>query len=99
MDEASLTTWIGEELANARRDPKRQAQLKRLAKKAKASAKHLHTESLPVGSYQRQLAHMHQRKLAREAMHLGYQMPDEDIKELGMHVVGHAAGLGLGISL
>lgn len=99
MNANALNAWIHEEIRASSRDPKRQERLKKLAEKAKASAKHLHAEALPVGSYQRQIAMVHQRKLATEAMQLGYQMPDEDLQELGLHVAGHALGLGLGLSL
>ncbi|MBU2834217.1 hypothetical protein HF673_00095 [Acidithiobacillus thiooxidans] len=97
INENALNGWIVTELQASRRDPKRQAQLKRLAEKAKAAAQHLHADALPVGSYQRQLAMVHQRKLASEALQLGYQIPDEDLQELGLHVAGHALGLGLSL--
>lgn len=97
MNENALYRWIAEEMQAAYRDPKRQAQLKRLAEKTKAAAKHLHADALPVGSYQRQLALVHQRKLATEALQLGYQPPEEEIKALGLHVAGHALGLGLAL--
>lgn len=97
INENALNDWIVTELQASRRDPKRQVQLKRLAEKAKANARHLHADALPVGSYQRQLARVHQRKLAAEAMQLGYHIPDEDLQELGLHVAGHALGLGLAL--
>ena len=85
--------WLADELAHA--GPRRKAQLAKLAAHLKRAERHPHAEALPVGSYQRQIARVHERKMLAEAMNLGFQPQDEEIKELGLHLAEHALGLSL----
>ena len=85
--------WLADELAHA--GPRRKAQLAKLAAHLKRAEQHQHANTLPVGSFQRQLAQRHERKMVSEAMNLGFHAKDEEIKELALHVAGHSLGLSL----
>ncbi|MHB1659534.1 hypothetical protein [Thiomonas sp.] len=88
-----IRAWLGDELAHA--GPKRRAQLAKLAEHLHRAEKHQHANALPVGSFQRQIARIHERKMVAEAMHLGFHPPEEEIKELGLHLAGRSLGLSL----
>ncbi len=85
--------WLADELAHA--GPRRRAQLAKLADHLKRAEQHIHAAALPVGSFQRQIARIHERKMVSEAMHLGFHPQEEELKELGLHVAGQALGLSL----
>lgn len=86
--------WLAEERARGC-GPRRRAQLARLAEHLKRAEAHPHANALPVGSFQRQIARRHERKLVQEAMHLGFHLREEELKELGLHAAGQALGLSL----
>ena len=88
-----IRAWLAEELAHA--GVRRKAQLAKLAEHLQHAGMHPHADSLPVGSFQRQLARRHERKLVHEAMRLGFEPPDEQLKELGLHLAGQSLGLSL----
>ena len=85
--------WLAEELAHA--GPRRRAQLAKLADHLKRADQHIHAAALPVGSFQRQIARIHERKVVSDAMHLGFHPQEEDLKELGLHLAGQSLGLSL----
>ena len=85
--------WLADELAHA--GPRRRAQLAKLAEHLKKAEQHQHANALPVGSFQRQIARIHERKMVSEAMGLGFHPHEDEIKELGLHVAGQALGLSL----
>jgi hypothetical protein len=90
---SDIRGWLAEELAHA--GPRRKTQLAKLAEHLRKAEQHQHANALPVGSFQRQIARIHERKMVAEAMHLGFHPPEEDLKELGLHVAGQSLGLSL----
>ena len=88
-----ISAWLAAEWPKA--GPHRRAQLLHLAEHLKHADRHIPAGALPVGGFQRQLALRHERKLAREAMHLGFHPPEEAVKEMGLHAVGRSLGLSL----
>ncbi len=85
--------WLTDELSHA--SPRRKAQLAKLAGHVQRAEQHMHASALPVGSFQRQLAQRHERKMLSEAMGLGFHPQDEEIKELALHLAGQSLGLSL----
>jgi hypothetical protein len=95
---AEIRGWLADELAHAGPagcSPRRRAQLAKLAEHLKRAEQHIPAAALPVGSFQRQIARIHERKMVSEAMHLGFHPQEEELKELGLHVAGQALGLSL----
>ena len=98
-----IRAWMAAELAHASPagcspagcNPRRRAELAKLLEHLKRAEVHQHANALPVGSFQRQLARRHERKLVHEAMHLGFQPQEEELKELGLHIAGQSLGLSL----
>ena len=86
--------WLAGEFAHATSQHRR-LQLARLTEHLKRAEAHPHANALPVGSFQRQIARRHERKLVQEAMHLGFHLREEELKELGLHAAGQALGLSL----
>jgi len=86
----ALDQWAHQELERARYDGRRE----RLKKLLADLHKHPDSLALPVGSPQRLLSEQHERKVLQQAMNMGYQPPEQQIKELGLHV-GLELGLGL----
>ena len=97
--EKDIRAWLVEELGRAGSagggSARRKAQLAKLAEHLQQAGGHPHADSLPVGSFQRQLARRHERKLVHEAMRLGFEPPEEQLKELGLHLAGQSLGLSL----
>lgn len=91
--EKDIRAWLAEELGHA--GARRKAQLAKLAEHLQHASAHPHADSLPVGSFQRQLAKRHERKLVHDAMRLGFEPPEEQLKELGLHLAGQSLGLSL----
>jgi len=85
--------WLVQEWSGA--DKRRKAELSKLAEQLKKVQGHPHADAFPVGSYQRQLARVRERKLILAAKHAGFQPSDEQLKELGLHLAEHALGLSL----
>lgn len=86
----ALDQWARQELENTRYEGRRD----RLKKLLADLHKHPDSLSLPVGSPRRLLAETHERTVMRQAVHLGYQPPEQELKELGLHL-----GLGMGLGL
>lgn len=96
---AEIRVWLAEELAHCNPSPgcnhKRKEKLAALAEHLRRAEQHQHANALPVGSFQRQTARRHERKLVSEAMRLGFQPQEEELKELGLHAAGQSLGLSL----
>ncbi len=88
-----IQRWLREEIQAA--GPRRKAQLAQLSERLRQVEAHPAPDTLPAGSTQRLLARSRERKLTRAAMHLGYAPPEEQIKELGLHLAGQSLGLSL----
>jgi len=89
-NEQSLDQWVHQELDRTRYEGRR----KRLEKLLADLHKHQSSMSLPVGSPQRLVAEQNERKVLQQAMSMGYQPPEQQIKDLGLHI-GLELGLGL----
>ncbi|MEY2340978.1 hypothetical protein AB4090_02575 [Acidithiobacillus sp. IBUN Pt1247-S3] len=87
---ADIEHWATEFMGKTRVEVKRE-RLKRLLA---GLHRHPDSASLPVGSPQRILVQSHERNLMQEAVHLGYEPPEQVLKELGLHL-GLEVGLGL----
>ncbi len=91
---SDIKLWMEYELSHA--DRRKKERLEKLAVHLKRAEQYAHANALPVGSYQRQIAKRHERKLVAEAMHLGFQPANEEIiRELGIHLAGSSLGLSL----
>ncbi|UTV80119.1 hypothetical protein MQE22_08795 [Acidithiobacillus sp. YTS05] len=86
----ALEHWVTADLERSREENRR-AKLKKLLAEIH---QHPDSRSLPAGSSQRLLVESHERKVMQSAMDLGYEPPEQVLKELGLHL-GVELGLGL----
>ena len=86
----ALEQWALADLNHSRNEARRERLKKLLADL------HRHPDSgvLPVGSAQRLMVESHERRVLQDATHLGYEPPEQAIKDLGIHL-GLELGLGL----
>jgi hypothetical protein len=95
-DLRKLQAWIAAEIAaGGGKEKGRIRELLKLSDRLHHEIKHMSVDALPVGSFQRQIAQIHTKRVMRLAMHAGYHPPEEDIKELGLQVAGQSMGLSL----
>lgn len=86
-------SWLAGELAHA--GPRRKAELMKLVEHVNRAGQHPSSATFPVGSFQRQIAQLHERKIIKEAVGRGFQPHEDDLKELGLHIAGQSLGLCL----
>jgi len=86
----ALEQWALASLDRSRDEAKRE----RLKKLLTELHRRPDSQSLPVGSSQRLLAETHERQVMEQAIHLGYQPPEQAVRDLGLHL-GLELGLGL----
>lgn len=85
-----IERWALESLDRTRQDHRRE----RLKKLLANLHRHPDSAALPVGSSQRLVAQSHERQPMQEAVNLGYEPPEQVIKEMGLPL-----GLELGVGL
>lgn len=85
-----IEQWALDSLDRTRQESRREQLRKLLAN----LHRHPDSAALPVGSSQRLVARSHERQLMQEAVNLGYEPPEQVIKEMGLHL-GLELGLGL----
>jgi len=86
---SEIEQWVLNELGWTKQESRREQLQKLLAD----LHKHPDSASLPVGSTERLIARSHEKTVTQRAMDLGYEPPEQAIKEMGLHVV--ELGLGL----
>ncbi|MBU2754984.1 hypothetical protein HFU84_07000 [Acidithiobacillus sp. CV18-2] len=86
----AIEEWARETMAKTDREAKRE----RLRRLLAGLHRHPDSASLPVGSPQRILIQSHERNLMQEAVNLGYEPPEQILKEMGLHL---ALELGVGL--
>lgn len=86
----ALEHWAAADLEKSREETRR-AKLKKLLAELH---QHPDSRSLPVGSSQRLLVESHERRVMQAAMELGYEPPEQVLKDLGLHL-GMELGLGI----
>jgi hypothetical protein len=86
----ALEQWALADLGRTRDEARRE----RLKKLLADIHRHPESTTLPVGSPQRLLVESKERQLMETAMLLGYEPPEQALRDLGIHL-GLELGLGL----
>jgi hypothetical protein len=86
----ALEQWATTDLGRTRDEARRE----RLKKLLTEMHRHPDSTTLPVGSPQRLLVESHERRVMEKAMLLGYEPPEQALRDLGIHL-GLELGMGL----
>ncbi len=86
----ALEQWVIANMGNSRSEARRE----RLKKLLADLHRHPDSGALPVGSAQRLMVETHERRVVQDAMHMGYEPPEQTLKDLGIHL-GLELGLGI----